>query len=69
MGEVISLEEAREQRDADRPGWAVASRVMCLECGNEWVGVIHPEAKPVKLQCRKCEEFAGIVMEWDSGGV
>jgi hypothetical protein len=66
MGDLIDLEEARESR---RPGWRVARRVMCLDCGNEWVGVLPPSGRPVKLGCRRCGRHAGIVMEWDTGDV
>jgi len=66
MGEVVDLEAARLER---QPGWRVARRAMCLDCGREWVGVLPPETKPVKLECPDCHEAAGIVMEWDDGGV
>jgi len=56
-GQLIEL-------DDHRPGWRVAERVMCLDCGHEWVGVIHPRCRPVKLYCSECGLDRGIVMKW-----
>jgi len=61
---VISLKDARE-RIHQKSGWVVARRVLCFECGYEWVGVLEYGTKAIKLECPECASCAGVVMMWD----
>ncbi len=62
MSDVIELDK---RRDLIKEGWKLAKRIMCLDCGCECSSLLHPGAKPVKLECPECGAMSGIVMEWE----
>ena len=59
---VVDLEEFRRQREGK---WSLASRVLCFDCGYEWVGILPEEARGIGLECPECGEFEGVIMTWE----